>query len=261
MTISYRQYQLLLDESASRLGSESHCPIRLRRICRELGVHGIRRDRLEGAKSLLVDAKAKPVIILNTSVGGTGTQEERFTRLERFLIAHELGHLVLHQRGMKNPSGPSEYWKVEKLCDAFARRLLVPEGLVANLIDQTKPTALGRLTTTLKVARQCSVHWSAAAQRITELMNDTVFFRLARIPPRGFKIIVSTHPGNQGIGQLIKPGSSLCETLGKNCKMHGPHEIAADKLEGIGGVTGVRSAALFAGCLAVMSENKFGNSL
>jgi hypothetical protein len=257
MTIDFEECQSLLEGSASQLGSNSPTPIPLRPICRELGVCGVRRDRLEGAKSLLIDAKTKPVIILNTSVGGTGTQSERFTRLERFLIAHELGHLVLVQCGVRNPSGTNEYWKMEKLCDAFARRLLMPEGLVSSLINEMKPTALERLAATLKVVRNFSVHWAAAAMRVAGLTNDTVFFRLAKIPEGGFKIVVSTHPNERGIGQLIKPGTSLYETLEWHCNgLNSPHEIAAEELEGIRGITGVRSGALHADRLAVMPRTE-----
>jgi hypothetical protein len=186
-------------------------------------------------------------------VGGTGTHEDRFTRLERFLIAHELAHLVLHQRGVTSPSGVSEYWKVEKLCDAFARRLLIPEGPMSRLLNITSPTALERLRATLKVATDFSVHWSVAAHRVAELRNDTTFFRLADVPAGGFKIVVSTHPKKQGIGQLIKPGTSLYETLHERSRELGrPHEITADGLGGIGGIKGVRSGALYAGRLAAM---------
>lgn len=126
MTLHPRLYESVLREAASRLRGDSCCPVALRPICRQLGVQGIRRDKLQDAKSVLVNATTSPTIILNCSEGQPG---EPSTNWERFLIAHEIGHLVLHQLGAKPPSGRSEYWKLEKLCDAFARQLLIPDSV------------------------------------------------------------------------------------------------------------------------------------
>jgi hypothetical protein len=42
---------------------------------------------------------------------------------------------------------------------------------------------------------------------------DGAFFRLTEMPNDGFKVVVSTCPNRQGIGQRIKPGSLLCYAL------------------------------------------------
>jgi hypothetical protein len=244
MILDFERYKSILEESAYLLAGSYSRSVPIRPICRQLGISGVRRGRLEAAKSLLVDAGLRPTIILNTLEGESS--KEGFTRYERFLIAHELGHLVLHQHGAKNPFGPNEYWKVEKLCDEFARRLLIPDQVVRRLLGQTRPTALQRLHAVHEVVITCGVHWAAAASRVSELTNDTVFFRLAATPAGAFRIVVSTDPQKRGIRQLIKPGTSLHEALagsGKTKVNDKLREIEGELLHGIGGIREVRSAA------------------
>src|SRR5260370_36752973 len=100
-------------------------------------VHGIRREKLEEAKSVLIDARVRPVIILNTSLSSTTALKAPFNKLERLVIAHELGHLVLHQRGGRNTSGTHEYWKGERLFAEFARRFFVPREHICGRGPQT----------------------------------------------------------------------------------------------------------------------------
>jgi hypothetical protein len=219
-------------------------------------VFAVRRERLDVAKSVLVDARVKPVIILNASLVGTGVQNEPFTRSERFLIAHELGHLLLLQSGAGNPSGRAEYWKVERLCDAFARRLLVPERAATQIVEGAKPTPTDRLRATLAMVESCRVPWSVAALRVADVNEDTVFFRLVQESAGGFKIVVSTFPNQQGIGQRIKPGTFLHETVRQRWGIRKLHEIDGQRLAGIAGIETVRSGATYAVsgsiCLAAM---------
>jgi hypothetical protein len=243
MNLRLEQYQFTLDESASRLRESSPCPVALRPICRQLGVRGIRRHKLEGARSLLVDASSGPVIILNTSLAGVGRQREKFTKWERFLIAHELGHLVLHQCGVKNPSGRSEYWKLEQLCDAFARRLLIPDHVVTEASDCESPRAIDRLKATLRLVERCSVPWSVTAQRLSDIDDGAVFFRLALMDGGEFKVVVSTRPSHLGIGQRIKPGTHLHQTLSGLFRPTRPHEMETKRLVGIGGIKEIQSGA------------------
>jgi hypothetical protein len=242
MSLRLDQYQITLDESSAKLRESSPCPVPLRPICRLLGVHGIRRDKLEGARSLLVDASMRPVIILNDSLGGTGRHREQFTKWERFLIAHELGHLVLHQCGAKNPSGPSEYWKLEKLCDAFARRLLIPDHVVKEARDYESTRAVDRLRATFRLVERCSVPWSVVAHRLCDINNEAVFAQVASMKGGGFKVVVSTRRNHKGVGQCIKPGTEIHEMLSDQFRPT-PHEVEAKTLEGIAGIKEIRSGA------------------
>jgi hypothetical protein len=248
MNLHFDQYQSALYESASKLRGGSQTPIPLRPICRQLGVCGIRRDKLDGAKSLLVDASVKPVIILNESLMVKRTHQQKFTKLERFLIAHELGHLVLHQLGAKNPSGQSEYWKLEKLCDAFARRLLIPDDAVEVAAgDCAGLTAIERLKFTLQLIKSCRVPWSVGAHRLADVNSAVIFLRVdPLIEDSGFKIVVSTGHNHQGIGQKIRPGAPLYTTLCQLSQLSDePREIKAENLSGIAGIKTIRSGASY----------------
>ena len=224
-----------------RCRSRASHPVALRRICQQLGVRGIRREKLKDAKSLLVNAPADPIIILNSD---QDLREKPFTNWERFLIAHEVGHLILHQRGAKPPSGRSEYWKLENLCDSFACQLLIPDEILDEIANSFRCQAVDRLKATLFIAAKCHVPWSAAALRMSDSYPDGAFFRLTEMPNDGFKVVVSTCPNRQGIGQRIKPGSLLCHALEGAIKSSGEsQEIEADKLCGIAGIKKIRSGA------------------
>ncbi len=241
MTLHPSSYESVLHEAASRLRGDSRCPLVLRPICRQLGVRGIRRSRLQDARSVLINASTSPVIILNSRDGRPG---DPFTSWERFLIAHEIGHLVLHQLGAKPPSGSSEYWKLETLCDAFARQLLIPDSVVAETANNSRGEAIDQLRATLFIVGRCYVPWSAAALRMSDTYGDAAFFRLTEVANDGFKVVVSTCPNHQGIGQLIRAGSRLCQTLEGSIKTSGTsQEIEAERLSGIGGITNIRSGA------------------
>ena len=245
MTNEFEKHRELLRRSAADLLGSLRCPIRLRPICRELGVRGVRREGLKGAKSLLVDAGLEATIILNASVPGSGIADEQFTAVERHLIAHELGHLVLHYNGVNNPSGKAEYWKLEQLCDEFARRLLIPERVIGAEVDPTGAAAIARLHAVFRVASTCWVPWSVAALRVSETVQDTAFFRLQPIPKGGLKVVVSTRPNQQGIGQLIRPGTVLHDALCKKVELQSKcHVMAPQVFAGFGGLRNVLSGAV-----------------
>ena len=45
---------------------------------------------------------------------------------ERFIVAHELAHLLMLRHGVSRPASDQEYWILEEVCDRLATRLLVP---------------------------------------------------------------------------------------------------------------------------------------
>jgi hypothetical protein len=255
MSVGFDKYRAGLCEYATGLAAVSSCPIALRPICRQMGIHGIRREKLSEAKSILVDASSKPVIILGTVPSRVGNMAP-FTPWERFLIAHELGHLVLRKLGAKNPSGPSEYWKVEKLCDAFSRWLLMPDHTLRSLAKEKHPNPIGHLGETLKLMHLCRVPWSIAATRVADVSAETTFLRVNQIAvphycdgqnaSLTFKVVTTTRENQQGIGQVIKCGTALHQTLLDCMKgdYHEPHYIDGGKLLGIASLKQIASAAV-----------------
>ncbi len=244
--LRFEDYLSTLFESVPKLTQGSRFPVRLRPICRQLSVHGIRREKLQGSKSLLIDARVKPIIIINSSRTVAPAPNNSFTSWERFLIAHELGHLVLQQHGAKNPSGPSEYWKLEQICDAFARRLLIPDEFVTRISEEAGKSAIERLRATFLVAKQCTVPWSAAALRLTEEHEGAVFFQLVPVSTGGFKVLVSTYPNRRGLGQHIKPGTNLHGTLSRQIlAAKVPQEVEGRQLSGIAGIKDIQLAVAY----------------
>jgi hypothetical protein len=79
---------------------------------------------------------------------------------------------------------------------------------------------------------------------MSDSYHDAAFFRLTEMPNDGFKVVASTFPNRQGIGQRIKPGTLLCRALeGAGKSVGESQEIEAEKLRGIAGIEKVRSGA------------------
>ncbi len=235
--IELHKYEARLLAAAEQLRNTMSMPIPLGPICRELGVVSVRRSRIQSAPALLVDAVSKPTILLNTSAPGAGTGHEAFTSWERFAIAHELGHLVLYRAKGPIPAGPSEYWQVEALCDAFARRLLVSDSEVRTAGQSAGDTAMQRLQLSSKIAVKARIPWSAAAQRVGEIVGNCAFFRIERAS-ESFKVVTSTLPKKRAVGQKIKPGSQLHARLCEVAQTRVPVEIDSNLLSELSGVEG-----------------------
>ena len=169
--IDLHKYESKLFTTAEQLRNSMSMPIPIRQICRELGVVSVCRSRIQSAPAILVDAASKPKVLLYTSALGAGTGHEAFTSWERFAIAHELGHLVLYRAKGPIPAGPSEYWQIEALCDAFARRLLVSDAEVRTARESVADTAVQRMQLSSRIALRARIPWSAAAHRVGEIVG------------------------------------------------------------------------------------------
>jgi hypothetical protein len=64
MSIDIGQCRTILGEFASQISHDKSLPVRLRPICRQLGVTSIRRTKLKSGAALLVDAGTKPKILV-----------------------------------------------------------------------------------------------------------------------------------------------------------------------------------------------------
>lgn len=112
---------------------------------RRLGVH-VRRERMHAAGRSFELGNDRFVIVADT--GSPPSERDRFT------VAHELGHLlldpVLRERDVRVPHDQRE-----RLCDAFASRLLLPDEHVEQALAAfSRPigvAALNRLAGDLRV--------------------------------------------------------------------------------------------------------------
>lgn len=197
---------VFLMNAAEKLASRRAIPLSIAELCDELGVK-IERAATGRARALLVDAKKGPRILLQNR----DRADEGYTAWERFLIAHELGHLVLHHKGVPKPKKPGEYWEVEVLCDAFARRLLAPESRFGSLGRSAENTAVQRLNLARYIERTAQITWAAAAMRVSDWHPSAIFFHLRREDDGSLKVAFSST--RKEMGRKISTDAPLAKAL------------------------------------------------
>jgi hypothetical protein len=234
------QYKQALKEAALNLSGDKRLPIPVTEITDSLGVK-ISRAKADGrTKGHLLLTVPGPEIVLPWANNGTSTQ---YTSWERFIIAHELGHIVLDRTCDSRPLGKSEYWQHEELCDTFARWLLLPSW-VSKVVAGSRRTPSQRLNLCQHLKHTADVPWRAAAFRISEWDPTTRFLLLQKKDNRGFKVAMSTFPGKRGIRTLVPPGVALGKAL-FDIPLDEPLNLEADVFSCFEFATGLKSALAF----------------
>jgi Zn-dependent peptidase ImmA (M78 family) len=175
-------------------GDQRSLPILLRPICSRLNIHITRSKAVSEGKAYLEwdrSAGQAPQVLL--------PQNKNLT-WDRFCTAHELGHYVLMTRYGWNPTGKSEYWQTEVMCDYFARQLLLPDFALRR-----KPARMARTAMVWcnALSRRADVPWIQVAKRITSKYAHLAFFRLAQNKDGRMKVISTSLPLEKGIGTLV----------------------------------------------------------
>lgn len=112
----------------------------------------------------------------------TAKTNSKLSSFQRFLLAHELGHLLLEQKFSSMPMTSSDYWQYEDLCDYFARAVLLPEAYIKMKIDKTPTNPKDRLGLTNFIALDAHVPWPAVAHRMVEFDSQFALFRIKVLP-------------------------------------------------------------------------------
>ena len=86
---------------------------------------------------------------------------------QRFTIAHEMGHALLHKLGERLPHTGSE---VERLCDQFAAEILMPREVFLKQLGSR--LTIERL---FELRKMFDVSLSSVAHKCFELKRDSVF--------------------------------------------------------------------------------------
>jgi Zn-dependent peptidase ImmA (M78 family) len=125
------------------------------------------------------------VLIRNAGGNVIGVQKTQSQARQRFTIAHELGHLLLHEGKpihvdkafrvnwrRDDPSKPRDIEEIE--ANSFAAHLLMPKGLVEVVHGSTSfeledDTEIGRLAAVFEVSKQ------AMNFRLIELFGRSTF--------------------------------------------------------------------------------------
>jgi hypothetical protein len=194
----YDKYREILGIWADRLSKDCALPIPVAAISHDLGVTIRRHTAPTHKKAHLLGSGARPEI----SIPSGSHAAQRFSPWDRFLIAHELGHVILQRECNATPLGTREYWQHEKLCDTFARRLLLPDRLHRTAIDCPAP-ADQKLNFSRYIERIGGVPWPVAAFRVSEWDTTVAFLRLTREADK-YRVTVSTFPDKKEVNRQFQ---------------------------------------------------------
>lgn len=232
---SIAEARSLLSDTADRLAGEIDFPVSVRLICNCLNVRIRRRTELKAA--VLVNANDGPEVHLprpqrNTSrvifsrtsgtKGSFGGKPNGSESWERYVVAHELGHYVLHRARHGKPLGKSEYWIHEELCDSFARWLLLPQKALEKWFSRRLESlphispevwARSSLAMSKELQGAARVPWSIAATRISEYSERIAFLGIRNHDTTRLRVNCSTLHSRKEIGRLILKSSELGQIL------------------------------------------------
>ena len=211
------EYSQTLDQAAREMTGSMQLPIDVRCVSENLGLKIVRADlSIPRAQALLIDGPRGATIYL-PSKAGAGQELNPF---ERFLVAHEIGHFVLLRASNAGPNGKSAYWKLERLCDDFASKLLLPDIIVTAQIAERVCPRINRLGRTWELAHKAGVPWETVALRFAQFESNSAFFSL-RIeengPPelRGRVSFSSLH-NRLGIGKIFRTDKRFRPAIGNS---------------------------------------------
>jgi Zn-dependent peptidase ImmA (M78 family) len=128
MSENLAQFRSELRGWAAELSSSSvKLPVFVSSICKRLGVSVARRGSVPRYKAYLSinPVKGPSAIIL--------LPDKEIGSFERFCVAHELAHYLLFKLYKAKPISQNEYWRHEKICDEFARHLLILDKHLARI--------------------------------------------------------------------------------------------------------------------------------
>lgn len=153
-----------LSEARSRLAGlmeDASVPTNLKPIARQLGVMGLRRSDLDVAAMLIPHASGYLAVVNRNNSRG----------LQRFALAHEIGHLLLNavddRLGTRHraPSLRGSHDEVEVACDQLATDMLMPREPVMKIGG----ARWWRLDAVLAIRDEFIVGIEKAAARMIEL--------------------------------------------------------------------------------------------
>jgi Zn-dependent peptidase ImmA (M78 family) len=201
-----------LYDTASGLAANAKRPVEIRAICDRLGIPVKRalavNDRQTIKRAFLHQNGDTTEIVLPK----TTADAVRLNRWEKFLIAHELGHYFLSKLRIPKPLGSREYWEVEKVCDTFARRLLLPTAEVVAVLSISQSSAVDLLAATVHLHLRFDVPWPVAAHEVSECARKVSFFKVI-VDDQRFRVSASTLPNKRQTGRHIEFESSFGRLL------------------------------------------------
>ncbi len=197
----FLNYKSLLADAAHDFSRDADFPIQLSPLLKKLGVPVRQSDSDARLGSVRLRSNGDEVILISSGF----LVDRAKWGIARFLISHELAHIVLRRHGICSPVRPSEYWEFEYLCDYFARILLIPERLVGTYHNGGERCPLRWLLLANELGRAAEVNWLTAVHRLADVCPSVRFLALRR--PAGLErsyTVYSSTVMEQGINPIPK---------------------------------------------------------
>jgi len=213
-------YQAVLAHHIDQIVCENPVPINLIRICQRYQLNVLHKNIADYRAYLAINDTSE-----QTQFFILVPQKSKGTRYERFCIAHELAHYIL----LKNfgTVAPAEFnhWVTEKLCDDFARRLLVPDGYLKEKFSNVRVRAFDFLRVANRVSSMAGIPWIHGARRVHEHFRNVCFLRMQFTDEARLKVVSTTLPQSKETGKLVDKGTKWAEMISKMSCSNGANEI------------------------------------
>jgi hypothetical protein len=193
---------------ARDLVKNERVPVDLHRICNDLH-----------ADIVTIPATSKPSVErtdrrAQIRLPRRGKQSsDDYNSWQRFVIAHELAHLILDRAGQVSTYDRSDYWKAEEVCNRFAGNLLLPDHALQPLLTDLGVASCSSLVEFIpKIAQRACVMWETVAYRISELNRSFDFLLIEGkrfLPDPLFVVRVSTLANNVGARTKLDSETAL----------------------------------------------------
>lgn len=175
------------------IGAEK-VPVDFEMLLARLGMGPILfRSDVSGHGALVVENdKASPVV--RVEMEGTPTA---LNQRQRFTVAHEVAHELFSRELLALPRRAREYWDIERLCNEFAGRLLVPDYFLATLAKGVRNSS--SLISAMRVlASRCAVSLETSARRLSDVLPNVGIMAVKRVETKTiFTLTVQWAVGEQ----------------------------------------------------------------
>ena len=127
------------------------------RMAQESGLYTNNALRIEEIRYEVMDASKSGSLSYIDGKWVMSINNNHNIKRQRFTIAHELGHYILH-RGKNTVFTDTTFFRsddmnsIEYHANEFASRLLMPENILRKLIDEDKIKNIGELASALDVS-------------------------------------------------------------------------------------------------------------
>jgi Zn-dependent peptidase ImmA (M78 family) len=203
-----RAYEMTLRQNADCLTGKNKGSVNVLSVCEKLGVQVSRSLDVQRYKAQICRREGKPIILLSNNAC-----RPNLTPWERFLVGHELGHFVLYTQHNARPLGENEYWKHERLCDAFACWLLLPAVALDEKLSNSLHDVVSLLGISCQLAAEKRVPWTAAAHAMSERVTGAAFFKIGDLLTPQLKVRFSSLPNKKGIHRRVHRDSPAGSAL------------------------------------------------